>query len=488
MKKLAELLVKVRTITVQGDIGIGISQVAFDSRKVTLGTLFVAMKGTHTDGHQYIQQAIIQGAAAVICEKIPANTDLQKVAIIQVQDSSIALGIVAANYYDNPSSQLKVIAVTGTNGKTTHVTLLYNLFKTLGYKCGLLSTVHNYVNDNLYEATHTTGDALQINHMMHLMNDAGCQYCFMEASSHAIHQNRMAGLSISGALFTNITHDHLDYHLTFDNYIAAKKKLFDELPASAFALINVDDKRGKIMVQNTQATVHTFALKNTAEFKAKLVSNTLQGLAMEMENRQVWFKLIGEFNAYNLLGVYATAVLCGVEKIAALTALSGLNGAKGRFEQVISKQNIIGIVDYAHTPDALENVLTTIAQLRTRQENVITIVGCGGNRDAAKRPVMAAIAGQYSNVVILTSDNPRNEQPEDILLQMEAGIKPQHYNKYKKITDRKEAIFHAVEISNPKDIILLAGKGHEDYQEVMGAKHHFDDQEMLVAAYKYYEK
>lgn len=476
MKKLSEILASVKIEQKINSEDIEIKDIQFDSRKVTQGSVFVATRGTQLDGHDFIDKSIENGAKVIVCEEV--LKDYNAIVII-VKNTAIALGQMAANFYDNPSQKLKVVAVTGTNGKTTNVTLLYNLFKKLGYKVGVLSTVQNYVDDKIIAATHTTPDAVQMNHLMAQMVDAGCAYCFMEASSHAIHQERMAGLSLAGAVFTNITHDHLDYHITFDNYISAKKKLFDDLPQSAFALANMDDKRGAIMLQNTKATKHFFSLKNIAEFKARLLSNGLQGLEMDIENQSVWFRLIGEFNAYNLLGVYATAVLLGQNKQKVLTALSATSGAKGRFEQVISKSGIIGIVDYAHTPDALENVLKTIESLRTRNETVFAIVGCGGNRDNAKRPIMANMACKYADKAILTSDNPRNEDPEDILNQMETGIEGQYFKKFVRITDRHKAIQHAVNQAKPNDIILLAGKGHENYQEIKGLKHHFDDREEL---------
>lgn len=476
MKKLSEILASIKIEQKINFDDIEIKDIQFDSRKVTQGSVFVATRGTQVDGHDFITKAIENGAKVIVCEDVLKD---YKTPVIKVKNTAIALGQMAANFYDNPSQKLKVVAVTGTNGKTTNVTLLYNLFKKLGYKVGVLSTVQNYVDDKIIAATHTTPDAVQMNHLMAQMVEAGCVYCFMEASSHAIYQERMAGLSLAGAVFTNITHDHLDYHITFDNYISAKKKLFDDLPQSAFALANMDDKRGAVMLQNTKATKHFFSLKNIAEFKARLLSNGLQGLEMDIENQSVWFRLIGEFNAYNLLGVYATAVLLGQNKQKVLTALSATSGAKGRFEQVVSKSGIIGIVDYAHTPDALENVLKTIESLRTRNETVFAIVGCGGNRDNAKRPIMANLACKYADKIILTSDNPRNEDPEDILNQMEADIEGQYYKKFVRITDRHKAIQHAVNQAKPNDIILLAGKGHENYQEIKGIKHHFDDREEL---------
>jgi UDP-N-acetylmuramoyl-L-alanyl-D-glutamate--2,6-diaminopimelate ligase len=485
LKKLADILSRVKTEQIIGSTDHVITSIEFDSRKVKPGSLFVATRGTMVDGHGFIEKAIALGAVAIVCEELPQlAVTSDQLSVIIVKNSSVALGYLAANFYDNPSQKMKVVAITGTNGKTTNVTLLYNLFRKLGYKVGMLSTVQNYINNEIVPATHTTPDAVQLNELMDKMVNAGCDFCFMEASSHAIHQERIAGLSLTGAVFTNITHDHLDYHVTFDEYIKAKKKLFDELPSSAFALSNIDDKRGSVMLQNTSATRHTFSLKQMAEFRAKLLSNSLAGLEMELENKHIWFQLIGEFNAYNLLGVYASAVLLGEDKETVMTALSATSGAKGRFEQVISKTGIIGIVDYAHTPDALQNVLETIAGLRTRNEQVITIVGCGGNRDATKRPIMADIACKFSDKVILTSDNPRNEDPEEILNQMETGVKGSDFKKYMRIADRHEAIKKAVSMAKGKDIILLAGKGHEDYQEIKGVKHYFDDKEELENEYK----
>lgn len=477
MKTLSSLLSGVKTIQKINFQDITIKDIQFDSRKVTLGSLFVASKGTQFDGHDFIQQAIQNGASVIVCEEIQKKFSDQT--IIIVKKSAIALGLIAANLFDNPSQKLKVVAITGTNGKTTNVTLLYNLFKKLGYKVGVISTVQNFIDNEPIASTHTTPDAIQLNELMAKMVISGCTYCFMEASSHAIHQDRMAGLSFAGAVFTNITHDHLDFHLTFDNYIQAKKKLFDELPQSAFALSNIDDKRGVVMLQNTSASKHYFSLKKFAEFKARIVSNTLQGLELEIEHQSVWFRLIGEFNAYNLLGVFAVAILLGKNKQKVLAALSAVSGAKGRFEQVVSPAGIIGIVDYAHTPDALENVLKTIENLRTRNETVFAIVGCGGNRDITKRPLMANLACMFADKVILTADNPRNEDPEQILNQMEAGIEGQYFKKFIRISDRKKAIQYAVSQANKNDIILIAGKGHENYQEINGIKHHFDDREVL---------
>lgn len=462
-----------------GSTDVSIGSVQFDSRKVVDNSLFVAVSGTQVDGHQFIETALTKGATAIVCEHMPA---VQKngVTYVQVKSSAKALGIIASNFYGNPSSKMKMVAVTGTNGKTTNATLLHKLFRSFGYHVGLLSTVQNQIDETVIPATHTTPDPIQLNDLLAKMLEKGCSHCFMEASSHAIMQERIAGLELDGAIFTNITHDHLDYHGTFDNYIDAKKKLFDDLPSSAFALTNIDDKRGRVMVQNTKAKVYTFALEKPADFKGKLMDNTLQGLEMEIENMRVWFRLIGSFNAYNLLGVYAAAVLLGEDKDEVLAKLSALEGAKGRFEQVISKDKTTAIIDYAHTPDALENVLKTIQDLRTGKEQVITVVGCGGNRDATKRPIMAQIAVKFSDKAILTSDNPRNEEPQDILNQMEVGVKVADKKKTLVIADRKEAIKTACMLSKPGDIILIAGKGHEDYQEIKGVKYPFDDKKTVM--------
>jgi UDP-N-acetylmuramoyl-L-alanyl-D-glutamate--2,6-diaminopimelate ligase len=479
MNLLKDILYKTPLVSIAGTTDLTIHSLQFDSRKVTAHSLFVAVSGTQVDGHQFIALAIEKGAVAIVCENLP-TTLLPHITYVQVKSSTKALGIMASNFYGNPSAKLKLVAITGTNGKTTNVTLLFKLFRQLGYHVGLLSTVQNQIDETVLAATHTTPDPLQLNELLAKMVEYGCSHCFMEASSHAIQQERIAGLVLSGVVFTNITHDHLDYHLTFDNYIAAKKKLFDELPSSAFALTNIDDKRGKVMVQNTRARVYTFALEKPADFKGRLMDNTLQGLEMELDDKRVWFRLIGKFNAYNLLGAYATAVLLEEDKDEVLAKLSALEGAKGRFEQVVSKDKITAIVDYAHTPDALENVLKTIQDLRSGKEQIITVVGCGGNRDATKRPIMAQIAVKYSDKAILTSDNPRNEEPLDILHQMEAGVKLADQKKMVVISDRKEAIKTACMLAKPGDIILVAGKGHEDYQEIKGIKHPFDDKKVVT--------
>ncbi|WP_158859623.1 UDP-N-acetylmuramoyl-L-alanyl-D-glutamate--2,6-diaminopimelate ligase [Lunatibacter salilacus] len=477
MKLLKDILYKVSLISTKGDMEITVNSLVFDSRSVKIGDLFIAMRGTQVDGHDFIDNALEQDASCVVCEVLPSELK-EEVTYVQVVDAAKALGMMAANFYNHPSSKLTLVAVTGTNGKTTMVTLLHQLFSEMGYRVGLLSTVENRINETVLPTTHTTPDAISINQILHQMLDAGCTHCFMEASSHAIVQERTAGLHFAGAIFTNISHDHLDYHETFDAYITAKKKLFDELPPSAFALINADDKRGLVMVQNTKAKKHSYALKYPSDFKAKIINNTLQGLELEINHQSVWFRLIGEFNAYNLLGVYGTAMLLGEEEEEVLRQLSQLKGAQGRFEQVFYR-DITAIVDYAHTPDALENVLKTIQKLRTGGEKLITVVGCGGNRDKAKRPIMAKSATKYSDKVILTSDNPRNEEPMDIIKDMEAGINPVDMRKTLTIAERREAIKAACGMATKGDIILIAGKGHETYQEIKGVKHPFDDREIV---------
>mgnify|MGYP000847683896 CR=1 FL=1 len=483
MKLLSDILYKVRLEEVIGSTHMAIASVSFDSRKVKKDSLFVATRGTSVDGHQYIDKAIAAGAVAIVCEDMPAEKQ-ESVTYVKVTDSGYALGVMACNFYDNPSEKLKLIGVTGTNGKTTTVTLLFNLFKSLGYSVGLLSTVQNKINNTVIPATHTTPDALALNELLHQMTEQNCEYAFMEVSSHAVVQNRIAGISFTGAVFTNITHDHLDYHKTFDEYIRAKKRFFDFLPNTAFALVNKDDKNGMVMMQNTKAKKHTYALKTTADFKCRIVENHLNGLLLNLDNQEIWVKLIGTFNAYNVLAVYATGLLLKQDKTNVLTALSNLNSVEGRFQYVKSPNGVIGIVDYAHTPDALKNVLETIKDIRTGNEQVITLVGCGGDRDSAKRPVMAAIACEYSNKVILTSDNPRSEDPEEILNQMQKGIGPNDMKKTLRISDRREAIKTACTLSNKGDIILIAGKGHEKYQEIKGVRHDFDDMEILKETIK----
>lgn len=488
MKKLKDILYKASLLEVSGSTDRDISQITFDSRSVSRNSLFVAIRGTQVDGHQYILQSVEKGAVAVVCEKMPQEL-LNGVTYVKVKDSSIALGIIANNFFDEPSAKLKVVAVTGTNGKTTTATLLYRMMRQLGYKAGLLSTVQNQINDKVIPSTHTTPDAIQLNSMLAQMAGEGCQYCFMEASSHAIVQHRVSGLQFAGAVFTNITHDHLDYHKTFKEYIEAKKKLFDELPAGSFALINLDDRNAKVMTQNTKAKVYTYSLKKASDFRLKILESGFNGLLVNIDNQEVYARLIGEFNAYNILAVYATATLLGIEKMQALRAISNLNSAEGRFDYFVSpKKKIIGIVDYAHTPDALKNVLSSINAIRTGNEQVITVVGCGGNRDKEKRPVMARIACEMSSKIVLTSDNPRNEQPEEILNQMQEGVTPQCKRKALSIVDRKEAIKTACSLAQPGDIILLAGKGHEKYQEIAGKKYPFDDKEILKETLKDFDE
>ena len=483
MKLLSDILYKVKLEEIIGSTHVAISSIVFDSRKVKKDSLFVATKGVADNGHIYIQKAIELGAIAIVCEEIPKDKNDQ-ITYVKVADSTYALGVMACNYYDNPSEKLKLVGITGTNGKTTTVTLLFNLFKSLGYSVGLLSTVQNKINNTVIPSTHTTPDAITLNELLFKMEEQGCEFVFMEVSSHAIIQNRIAGINFTGALFSNITHDHLDYHKTFDEYIKAKKQFFNLLPSTAFALTNRDDKNGMVMLQNTKANKYTYALKNIADYKCKIIESHLNGLLLNIDNHEVWVKLIGTFNAYNILSVYATAVLLKQDITSVLTALSNLNSVEGRFQYVKSPNGVIGIIDYAHTPDALKNVLETVKEIRSGSEQVITLLGCGGDRDSAKRPIMAAIACEYSNKVILTSDNPRTEDPEEILNQMQAGVNPVDVKKVLRITDRREAIKIACSFSSKGDIILIAGKGHEKYQEIKGVKHDFDDLEILKETIK----
>ena len=472
MKLLSDILYKVKLEEIIGSTHVAISSIVFDSRKVKKYSLFVATKGAADDGHIYIQKAIELGAIAIVCEEIPKDKNDQ-ITYVKVADSTYALGVMACNYYDNPSEKLKLVGITGTNGKTTTVTLLFNLFKSLGYSVGLLSTVQNKINNTVIPSTHTTPDAITLNELLFKMEEQGCEFVFMEVSSHAIIQNRIAGINFTGALFSNITHDHLDYHKTFDEYIKAKKQFFNLLPSTAFALTNRDDKNGMVMLQNTKANKYTYALKNIADYKCKIIESHLNGLLLNIDNHEVWVKLIGTFNAYNILSVYATAVLLKQDITSVLTALSNLNSVEGRFQYVKSPNGVIGIIDYAHTPDALKNVLETVKEIRSGSEQVITLVGCGGDRDSAKRPIMAAIACEYSNKVILTSDNPRTEDPEEILNQMQAGVNPVDVKKVLRITDRREAIKIACSFSSKGDIILIAGKGHENYQIIGDIKRNY---------------
>ena len=461
-----------------GSMDLDVKGIAFDSRKVETGFVFVAVRGTLSDGHEYITRAVEAGALAVVCERMPEIVD-ESVTYVTVRNSGHALGVMASNFFGNPSEKLKLVGVTGTNGKTTSVTLLYQLFSALGYNVGLISTVENKIIDESIPSTHTTPDPLQLNALLKRMITAGCGYAFMEVSSHAVDQERIAGLRFAGAVFTNITHDHLDYHKTFENYIKAKKKFFDELPSDAFALVNADDKRGMVMLQNTKATKLTFGLKKMVDYKAKIITNSLDGLELEIGGKNVWFRMIGDFNAYNLLGVYATALLLGEESDEVLQHLSALNGAPGRFERVLPGSKVTAIVDYAHTPDALKNVLETIGHFRTGNEQVITVVGCGGNRDKTKRPLMASIACKLSDKVVLTSDNPRDEDPMEIIREMQSGILPTEAKKTLVLADREEAIKTACMMARENDIILVAGKGHETYQEIKGVKHPFDDRKVM---------
>jgi UDP-N-acetylmuramoyl-L-alanyl-D-glutamate--2,6-diaminopimelate ligase len=483
MKLLSELLYKAGIDNMKGTTNLAISSVCFDSRKVGIASLFVATKGTQVDGHDFIEVAIEKGAVAIVCEEFPEEMN-EKITYIKVKDSSFALGIVASNFYDHPSSKLKLIGVTGTNGKTTTVSLLFLLYRSLGKKVGLLSTVKNQINGEVIPSTHTTGDAVEINKILEKMVEEGCKYCFMEVSSHAIHQHRIAGLEFDLAIFSNLSHDHLDYHKTFDEYLLAKKKFFDDLPSNAIALVNSDEKHGQTMTQNTQAKVYSYGLRTMADFKCRILENTFAGLQLEIDGQEVWSRLIGTFNAYNLLAVYAAAILLEEEKIQALTSLSALSSVEGRFQYFKSEKNTIAIVDYAHTPDALKKVLDTIGDIRDGAEKVITVVGCGGNRDKEKRAVMAKIACRLSDQVILTSDNPRNENPEAIINEMKIGLEATDLKKVLAITDRSEAIKTACMLANEKDIVLVAGKGHEKYQEIQGVKHPFDDKETLEESFK----
>ena len=483
MKYLSDIIEGLAFTELQGSADIEITAVVFDSRKVIPGSLFVAVKGLLADGHDFIPQAIKDGAVAVICEELPSRVT-GEVDFLMVADSSIALGIVAANFYDNPSAQLKLVGVTGTNGKTTIATLLYKLFRDLGYKCGLLSTVENQVNGQVIQATHTTPDPIELNKLLSEMVAQGCDYCFMEVSSHAIAQHRVSALKFTGGIFSNLTHDHLDYHKTFDSYLKAKKAFFDTLPSNAFALTNVDDKNGNVMLQNTKAHKKTYGLKSMADYKAKILENQFEGLLLQIDSEEVWFKMVGTFNAYNLLAVYAAAMLLEQDKTKILTSLSKLTGARGRFDYIVAPNKVIGIVDYAHSPDAIQNILSTVHDIRKGNEKVITVIGCGGDRDKTKRPIMAKAACEWSDKVILTSDNPRSEDPAQIIKDMEEGVDPAFKRHTLSIADRREAIKTACMLARPGDIVVVAGKGHEKYQEIKGVKHHFDDMEELVEIFK----
>lgn len=474
MKKLSDLLYKVSIEKLIGNVGSSIKNISFDSRKIESEYIFFAIKGYDLDGHKYIPQAITQGATVVVCEELPEELS-DYVTYVQVKNSSIALGIVASNFYDNPSEKLTLAGITGTNGKTTTTTLLYNLFTQLGFRCALLSTIENRISDKVLNSNHTTPDPITINQLLAQAVDEGCQYAFMEVSSHGIHQNRLSGLTFKIGAFTNITHDHLDYHQTFSNYIAAKKKFFDELPKTAIAITNLDDKNGLIMLQNTNAKKVTYSLKSNSEYKGKIIENRLDGMLLQFNNQEFWTVLAGKFNAYNELLAYTIASELGFDSLDIVTALSKLQRVKGRFETYVSDDKKYIIVDYAHTPDALQNILEAINQSRTRNEKLITVFGCGGHRDKEKRPKMGNIATRLSDLAIITSDNPRDENPDEIIQEIETGIEPQNTNKYLSITDRKQAIRTAIKMAAPKDIILIAGKGHENYQEINGKHFPFDD-------------
>lgn len=478
MITLKDILYKVRIEAVKGSTDIAINNLEFDSRKIEMNDVFVAIRGTQSNGHDYIEKAVNLGAIAVVCDTFP-ELIVNGVTYIQVKDTNLALAYLASNFYENPSKNLKLIGVTGTNGKTTIATLLYQLFKKAGFKVGLLSTVKILVDEVEFSATHTTPDSITINRYLSEMSKAGVEYCFMEVSSHGIHQKRTEALHFAGGLFTNLSHDHLDYHNSFAEYRDTKKLFFDYLPANAFAITNNDDKNGNLMLQNTKAKKITYALKSYADYRTTILENQLSGLLLKIDEHEVWVKLIGSFNAYNLLAIYATAVELGLDKLEVLRLLSELESVSGRFQFVVSNQKITAIVDYAHTPDALENVLGTINDIRTKNEQLITVVGCGGNRDKAKRPIMAKIATALSDKVILTSDNPRNEDPIDIIQEMEKGVEPQNHKKTLSIVDRFQAIKVATQLAGPNDIILIAGKGHETYQEIKGERYHFDDMETI---------
>ena len=485
---LRELLYKLAIRSVKGSTDIEIGSLHTDSREVKAGGCFIAVKGTLTNGHDYIDSAVANGAIAVVCEEMPTEL-VEPVTYVKVENSAAAAGFMAHKFYGEPSTHFKLVGVTGTNGKTTIATLLFKLFESLGFTCGLISTVQNQIGKNIIPATHTTPGPVALNELLSQMQLAGCTYVFMECSSHAIEQHRMAGIQFAGAIFSNISHDHLDYHKTFDEYIRVKKSWFDDLPANAFAISNADDKRGAVMLQNCKAKKYYYSLKTLADFKGKVLDNSLTGLHMLVNELEVHFKLIGEFNAYNLLAVYAAAICLGQDKQDVLLLLSQTDGAEGRFDYTVSPvENVVGIIDYAHTPDALINVLATIKNLRQGFEKIITVVGCGGNRDKTKRPVMGEVACEYSDKVIFTSDNPRNEDPLQIIKDMEAGVKIVARKKYISIADRREAIKTAVSLSNKEDIILIAGKGHEKYQEVNGVKSDFDDKKVLLEMFDLLEK
>jgi UDP-N-acetylmuramoyl-L-alanyl-D-glutamate--2,6-diaminopimelate ligase len=485
---LRDILYKVNIRSVTGSTGIEIKDIQIDSRKIKPGSLFIAIKGAAVDGYEFIEKAIEQGAVAIVCEKMP-SVKKNEIVYVQAENSEAAAGHIAHNFFGQPSEKFKLIGVTGTNGKTTIATLSYKLFTTLGYKCGLLSTVENHIDGKIVPATHTTPDAISLNALLKQMADEECTHVFMEASSHAIHQHRITGLQFAGGIFSNITHDHLDYHKNFDEYIRVKKSFFDDLPSSAFAISNADDKRGSVMLQNTNAKKYYYSLRTVADFKGKILENSLTGLVMTVNDREVHFRLIGEFNAYNLLAVYGAAVCMEEDKQEVLKYLSVLTGAEGRFDYMVStRDKVIAIVDYAHTPDALLNVLATIKKLKKGFEKIITVVGCGGDRDKTKRPIIAEVACEHSDKAIFTSDNPRSEDPAQIIRDMEEGLTISAKRKYISIVDRREAIKTAISLTGKEDIVLIAGKGHEKYQEIKGVKNHFDDKEVVREMFEILQK
>ena len=481
--KLKDILTNCNLLEIVGEKDVDVADITFDSRKVGQGTLFFAVKGTQVDGHDYIDSAIEKGASVIVCEKLPRKK-AENVTYVKVDNSAYVLGVGASNFFGDPSEKLKLVGVTGTNGKTTIATLLYRLFTEAGYSCGLLSTIENIVNREVVPSTHTTPDPIELNALLQQMVNKGCEYAFMEVSSHSVAQDRIAGLCFAGGIFTNLTHDHLDYHKTMANYRNAKKKFFDDLPQSAFALTNLDDKNGAYMLQNTKARKLSYALKHDADFKGVVMESHFDGMMLKVNGTEMFTQLVGGFNASNILAIYGAASALGFNKDELLVEISKLRGANGRFDMVHSEKGIVGIVDYAHTPDALENVLQTINDVRCHKETLITVVGCGGNRDTTKRPEMAAVAVKLSDRVILTSDNPRNEDPDEIIRQMKAGVAEEDQGKVLSITNRREAIRTAVALAKRGDIILLAGKGHETYQEIKGVKNHFDDKEVLSEAFK----
>ena len=484
---LEVLLNRIPVLEISGSKTLEISEIVFDSRKAVENSLYVAVKGTVSDGHSFINAAIDKGAKAIVCEVLPENSKAD-ITYIQVKDASKTLGQLASNFYGNPSEKLNLIGITGTNGKTSVTTLLFDIFKNLGFKSALISTVEYRIADEIIPSTHTTPDIVRLNQMLAKAVEMGCEYAFMEVSSHGIHQNRTEGLNFKIAGFTNITHDHLDYHKTFSEYIKTKKRFFDELNPEAIAITNIDDKNGTVMLQNTKATQKTYALKTMADYHGRILEADFNGMLLNFGGKEFWTTLTGKFNVYNMLLAYAVAIESGFHEEDVLKAMSQLKRVKGRFETLKSDSGIFFVIDYAHTPDALENILDSINDIRTKNERLITIFGCGGDRDQAKRPEMGKIATRKSTLAIITSDNPRTEDPAAIIKEIEAGVEPQNFSKYTSIPDRKEAMKMAIKFAEPKDIILVAGKGHEDYQEINGVKHHFDDKETIVELYKLMSK